>query len=260
MAEMKTVVIDAGHGGENPGAVYMGRQEKDDALRLALAVGNILEQNGINVVYTRVNDVFDTPIEKVQIANRSGADYFISIHRNAMPIPGSGSGQEVLVYEDRGVPALLAENISRKLTEAGFADLGVKERPGLIVLRRTQMPAVLVEAGFIDNPADNRLFDNNFQNIARAVADGVLETIRQQEMERTEYYQVQVGAYRDRIPAERLRNELAARGLPAFLLYDDGYYKVRVGAFLNMDHAANMERILRNMGYQTLLVLERAVY
>lgn len=260
MAEIKTVIIDAGHGGENPGAVYMGRQEKDDALRLALAVGNILEQNGINVVYTRVNDVFDSPIEKVQIANRSGADYFISIHRNAMPIPGSGSGQEVLVYEDEGVPALLAENISRNLTEAGFADLGVKERPGLIVLRRTQMPAVLVEAGFIDNPADNLFFDSNFQNIAQAIADGVLETIRQQEMERPEYYQVQVGAYRDRLPADRLRNELTARGLPAFLLYDDGYYKVRVGAFLNMDNAANMERILRNMGYQTLLVLERAVY
>lgn len=259
MADMKTVIIDAGHGGANPGAVYMGRREKDDALRLALAAGNILEQNGVNVVYTRVNDVFDSPLEKAQIANRSGADYFISIHRNAMPIPGSASGQEVLVYQDEGVPAILAENISRNLTEAGFADLGVNERPGLIVLRRTQMPAVLVEAGFIDNPADNRFFDNNFQNIAQAIADGVLETIRQQEMERPEYYQVQVGAYRDRVPAERLRGELAARGLPAFLIYDDGYYKVRVGAFLNMDNAANMERILRNMGYQTLLVQERAV-
>lgn len=260
MAEMKTVVIDAGHGGENPGAVYMGRQEKDDALRLALAVGNILEQNGVNVVYTRVTDVFDSPLEKAQIANESGADFFISIHRNAMPIPGTATGQEVLVYQDEGVPAILAENISRNLTEAGFADLGVKERPGLIVLRRTQMPAVLVEAGFIDNPVDNQFFDENFENIAQAIADGVLETIRQQEMERPEYYQVQVGAFRDRVPAERLRNELAARGLPAFLLYDDGYYKVRVGAFLNMDNAVNMERILRNMGYQTLLVLERAVY
>ena len=94
------------------------------------------------MLYTRVNDVFDTPLEKAQMGNQSGADYFISIHRNAMPIPGSASGAEVLVYEDEGVPALLAENISRNLTEAGFADLGVKERPGLIVLRRTQMPAV----------------------------------------------------------------------------------------------------------------------
>lgn len=235
MAERKTVIIDAGHGGANPGAVYMGRQEKDDALRLALAVGNLLEQSGVNVLYTRVNDVFDTPLEKAQMGNQSGADYFISIHRNAMPIPGSASGAEVLVYEDEGVPALLAENISRNLTEAGFADLGVKERPGLIVLRRTQMPAVLVEAGFIDNPEDNRFFDDNFENIAKAIANGVLETIRQQQMARPEYYQVQVGAYRDRVPADRLLKELESRGLPAFIVNDDGYYKVRVGAFLNMD-------------------------
>ena len=260
MAERKTVIIDAGHGGANPGAVYMGRQEKDDALRLALAVGNLLEQSGVNVLYTRVNDVFDTPLEKAQMGNQSGADYFISIHRNAMPIPGSASGAEVLVYQDEGVPALLAENISRNLTEAGFADLGVKERPGLIVLRGTQMPAVLVEAGFIDNPEDNRFFDDNFENIAKAIANGVLETIRQQQMARPEYYQVQVGAYRDRVPADRLLKELESRGLPAFIVHDDGYYKVRVGAFLNMDNAANMERILRNMGYPTLMVREQAVY
>ena len=240
MAERKTVIIDAGHGGANPGAVYMGRQEKDDALRLALAVGNLLEQSGVNVLYTRVNDVFDTPLEKAQMGNQSGA--------------------EVLVYQDEGVPALLAENISRNLTEAGFADLGVKERPGLIVLRRTQMPAVLVEAGFIDNPEDNRFFDDNFENIAKAIANGVLETIRQQQMARPEYYQVQVGAYRDRVPADRLLKELESRGLPAFIVHDDGYYKVRVGAFLNMDNAANMERILRNMGYPTLMVREQAVY
>ena len=243
MAERKTVIIDAGHGGANPGAVYMGRQEKDDALRLALAVGNLLEQSGVNVLYTRVNDVFDTPLEKAQMGNQSGADYFISIHRNAMPIPGSASGAEVLVYQDEGGPALLAENISRNLTEAGFADLGVKERPGLIVLRRTQMPAVLVEVGFINTDADNELFDSRFDEIARP-----------------EYYQVQVGAYRDRVPADRLLKELESRGLPAFIVHDDGYYKVRVGAFLNMDNAANMERILRNMGYPTLMVREQAVY
>ena len=55
-------------------------------------------------------------------------------------------------------------------------------------------------------------------------------------------------------------NELQASGLPAFLVYDDGLYKVRVGAFLNMDYAVQMERNLRNMGYPTVLVRERAIY
>ncbi len=259
MADIKRVIIDAGHGGEEPGAMFNGRREKDDALRLALAIGQILENNGVDVVYTRTTDVFDTPLEKAQIANRSGADYFVSIHRNAMPVPGTGSGATVLVYENAGVPAMLAENIQRNLVQTGFNDLGIQERPGLIVLRRTQMPAVLVEAGFIDNPEDNRFFDENFDAIAQAIADGILETIRQQEEQRPEYYQVQVGAFRTRMPADRLVNELQAKGLPAFVVYDDGLYKVRVGAFLNMDYAVRMERTLRNLGYPTVLVKERAI-
>ena len=260
MADIKRVIIDAGHGGEEPGAMFNGRREKDDALRLALAIGQILENNGVDVVYTRTTDVFDTPLEKAQIANRSGADYFVSIHRNAMPVPGTGSGATVLVYENAGVPAMLAENIQRNLVQTGFNDLGIQERPGLIVLRRTQMPAVLVEAGFIDNPEDNRFFDENFDAIAQAIADGILETIRQQEEQRPEYYRVQVGAFRTRMPADRLVNELQAKGLPAFVVYDDGLYKVRVGAFLNMDYAVRMERTLRNLGYPTVLVKERAIY
>ena len=260
MADIKRVIIDAGHGGEEPGAMYDGRREKDDALRLALAIGQILEKNGVDVVYTRTTDVFDTPLEKAQIANNSGADYFVSIHRNAMPVPGTGSGAMVLVYEDAGVPAMLAENIQRNLVQTGFNDLGIQERPGLIVLRRTQMPAVLVEAGFIDNSADNKFFDESFDAIAQAIADGVLETIRQQEQQRPEYYQVQVGAFSTRMPADRLVRELQAKGLPAFIVYDDGLYKVRVGAFLNMDYAVRMERTLRNLGYPTVLVKERAVY
>ena len=184
----------------------------------------------------------------------------MSIHRNAMPIPGTGSGATTLVYENTGVSAMLAENIQRNLANVGFADLGIQERPGLIVLRRTQMPAVLVEAGFIDNPADNRFFDQNFQAIAQAIAEGVLTTIRQQEAQRPAYYQVQVGAFRNRMPADRLLNELQAKGLPAFIVYDDGLYKVRVGAFLNMDNGIQMERTLRNLGYPTVLVREPAIY
>lgn len=156
MTDVKRVIIDAGHGGEEPGAMYDGRREKDDTLRLALAIGQILENNGVDVVYTRTTDIYDTPLEKAQIANQSGADYFVSIHRNAFPVPGGASGAMTLVYQDAGVPAMLADNIQRNLVETGFRDLGVQERPGLIVLRKTQMPAVLVEAGFIDNPEDNR--------------------------------------------------------------------------------------------------------
>ena len=260
MADVKRVIIDPGHGGSDPGAMYDGRREKDDALRLALAIGSILESQGVDVVYTRTTDVYDTPLEKSVIANRADGDLFVSIHRNAMPVPGTASGAMTLVYEDEGVPALLAENIQKNLVEAGFADLGIQERPGLIVLRRTQMPAVLVEAGFIDNPQDNRFFDQNFQAIAGAVAGGIMATIRQLAAGVPEYYQVQVGAYRTRMPADRLAEELQNQGFPAFLVYDGSLYKVRVGAFLNMENGIRMEQQLRSQGYPTVLVREPAVY
>jgi len=219
-------------------------------------VGQILNGDGVDVLYTRVTDIYQTPFEKAQIANNADADYFVSIHRNAMPTPGTASGVESLVYENKGVPALLAQNINRELEGAGFQNLGVTERPGLIVLRRTEMPAVLVEAGFLDNEADNQFFDMNFGRIAQAIADGILETVREEERG-PEYYQVQVGAFPDRESAERLLRQLRAQDFPAFLVADGGSYKVRVGAFLSLDHAARMEQRLRSYGYSTYMVREK---
>ena len=174
---MALVVLDAGHGGENPGAVYNGRQEKDDALALTLAVGRILEANGVDVYYTRDTDVFETPLQKAQEANQTGADYFVSIHRNSSPIPNQYTGIETLVYNRYGEAARLAYNINEELEDVGFENQGVNERTNLAVLRRTQMPAVLVEVGFINTDADNALLDARFDDVAQAIADGILETV-----------------------------------------------------------------------------------
>ena len=179
MAENRKVIIDAGHGGQEPGAVYEGRQEKEDALQLAFDVGNALERRGISVSYTRVSDVYDSPYEKAAMANASDADIFLSIHRNAMPVPGTASGIENLVYEDSGPAGALGRNIGEALAEAGWTDLGVKERPGLVVLRNTKIPAVLVEVGFINNEKDNEFLDANMAATADAIADGVLKTFRE---------------------------------------------------------------------------------
>lgn len=172
-----TVVLDAGHGGFNPGAVYEGRQEKDDVLNLTLAVGEILRQNGINVVYTRTDDIYESPYQKAQEANQAGADYFVAIHRNSSPYPNQYSGVETLVYNRYSEAARLAENINRQLENVGFINQGVNERKNLVVLRDTYMPAVLVEVGFINTDADNYLFDTKFQESARAIADGILGTL-----------------------------------------------------------------------------------
>lgn len=171
------IALDAGHGGSDPGAVYKGRQEKDDTLDLTLAVGDILKKNGIDVYYTRTTDEYETPFKKATDANNSGADLFVSIHRNSSENPNQYSGVETLVYSDTGLKADVARNINNQLEDAGFKNLGVDERKNLVVLKRTKMPAVLVEAGFINNDKDNYLFDEEFDSIAQAIADGILESI-----------------------------------------------------------------------------------
>lgn len=171
------IALDAGHGGSDPGAVYKGRQEKDDTLDLTLAVGDILKKNGIDVYYTRTTDEYETPFKKATDANNSGADLFVSMHRNSSENPNQYSGVETLVYSDTGLKAEVARNINNQLEDAGFKNLGVDERKNLVVLKRTKMPAVLVEVGFINNDKDNYLFDEEFDSIAQAIADGILESI-----------------------------------------------------------------------------------
>ena len=138
---MAKVIIDAGHGGKEPGAIYGDRKEKDDTLRLALAVGEILKQNGVDVAFTRTEDVYNSPFEKAQTANREGGDFLISIHRNASPEPNQYSGVESLVSDRSGKKVELAENINRELAEAGYRNLGIKERAG------TCDPAAVTDAG-----------------------------------------------------------------------------------------------------------------
>lgn len=174
---MPLIVLDAGHGGANPGATYNGRQEKDDALALALAVGDILEANGVDVYYTRTTDIYESPFQKAMEGNEVGADYFVSIHRNSSPYPNQYTGVETLVYNRYGVAARMAANINEQLEMVGFENQGVNERKNLVVLNRTNMPAVLVEVGFINTDADNRLLDERFDDVAGAIADGILESI-----------------------------------------------------------------------------------
>lgn len=174
---MALIVLDAGHGGENPGATYQGRQEKDDALQLVLAVGKILERNGQDVYYTRTTDVYESPAQKAAEANQAGADYFVSIHRNSSPYPNQYTGVESLVYNKYGSAARMARNINAELEKVGFTNQGIQERPNLAVLRRTSMPAVLVEVGFINTDADNALLDSRFDEVAAAIAAGILESL-----------------------------------------------------------------------------------
>lgn len=250
------IAIDAGHGGSDSGAVYNGRREKDDNLKLALAVGNILERQGYDVVYTRTEDVFDSPTEKARIANRSGADFFVSFHRNASPYANTYSGVETLVYTDSGVRAELARSVNEELEKAGFNNLGVQERKNLAVLRRTQMPAILIEAGFLNTDADNRTFDNNFDAIANAIATGITNVVSAGDGSGTgnRTYRVQTGLFRRFGNAQFMLQRLIEDGYEAEIVESGEFFAVQAGNYTSLEDARNAQTQLRNLGYDTLIV------
>lgn len=266
---MAKVVMDAGHGGSDPGAVSDGRREKDDNLALALAVGSILAENGVDVVYTRTDDTYETPFQKAQKGNQEGADLFISIHRNSSPEKDQYSGVETLLYDESGIKKELAENINRELAKEGFQNLGIRERPGLVVLRRTRMPAALIEVGFINTQADNELLDQNFDGVVRAIADGILMTLRKngllseenrstaleysEEPDESEHksfrYRVQTGAFRREENAWKLYQKLLKQCFPAEIGKDEDFFLVWVGNYEKLDNAVKMEQKLKRLGY-----------
>lgn len=260
-----TIIIDAGHGGFDAGASYNGRREKDDTLRLALEVGQRLEQAGFPVVFTRTTDVYQKPIDKATIANKSGGDYFVSIHRNSSTKPNQYSGVQTLVYNDVGVPAVLARNINEELERIGFNNINVEERKDLAVLRRTSMPAILIEAGFINSDEDNQIFDQNFNDMADAIAIGIENAVGvpsdQSERStntgrrmRNRMFGVQVGLFRRFENAQYQLEEMMEQGYYAQIIEWNGYYTVVVGREDDLDDARELERELKQKGYDTLIV------
>lgn len=184
--KIQKVVIDAGHGGKDPGALGKKSKEKNLTLAIALKLGKYIEDNvpGVTVEYTRTTDVFIDLNRRAQIANEKKADVFISIHINAskdkkvygtssfvhgstrdaaaLAVQKAENGAEDMSTEDiitfanvnsiyHGNSISLAGKIQSQFkNRAGRHDRGVKQA-NFAVLRRTNMPAVLVECGFITN-------------------------------------------------------------------------------------------------------------
>lgn len=253
---MATVMIDAGHGGFDNGASYEGRKEKNDTLNLALAVGNLLENEGIDVLYTRTTDEYQSPREKANIANQSDAAYFISIHRNASTEPNTYSGVQTLVYENSGIPALFAQNINEELEKVGFVNLGTEERKNLAVLRGTNMPAALVEVGFIDTDRDNQLFDLKFPEMAQGIANGILETIQGAGVEAEELpqYTIAIGAFSHHDNAVTLARNLQNDSISCYIEPVNNHYQVVHGRFHDIEEAKIKQKEIYALGYEACII------
>ncbi len=174
------VVVDAGHGGHDPGTISAnGVQEKDINLAVALKLANLLQQQGVSVVMTRTNDRYPELEERSDIANRRNADLFVSIHSDSNP---DRSRQGFTVYVAKGASSEAqhaAGAINQALAATGCESHGIHEA-AYKVLVNTSGPAVLVEVGYLSNVQDcARLRDGAYQNrLAQAIASGILSYLR----------------------------------------------------------------------------------
>ena len=177
------ICIDPGHGGRDPGAVGQGGlKEKDVVLKIALKLGRLLTKQNIDVDFTRTTDIalgntLDDDLNlRSNIANKIKADYFISIHCNSSSNPGA-RGIETYALAPGGHAEKLARAVQRRLViETGREDRGVKFA-NYAVLRKTNMPAILIEVCFISNFEEEiRLKDDAFlDRVANAIAGGVFD-------------------------------------------------------------------------------------
>ncbi|NDL67212.1 N-acetylmuramoyl-L-alanine amidase [Anaerotalea alkaliphila] len=170
----RIVVVDAGHGGSDPGATAGSVKEKALNLSMALYLKAHFDASGdYKVYYTRTTDVYKTLQYRADLANTVGADLFISIHNNATS-SSSVNGLETL-YMPGGTVDVMSSIAAARIFQdnlvpaTGMANRGLKSREGLYVLRNTKMPAVLLEIGFMSNAADlSKLVDASFQKKAAA--------------------------------------------------------------------------------------------
>lgn len=174
---MAKVYLNPGHGDDDPGACAFGRSEAKEVLEVALAVGPILQANGIEVAYTRTTDGGSDAhmVNYVPKVNREGCDFFVSIHRNAS---GAGaSGYETCVYSNQGYSQIFADKMNAGMADLGYNNRGTKIRTDLYVLNSTSMPAALVELGFIDSEKDNYLFDSRWDDMISLIAHSIMEAL-----------------------------------------------------------------------------------
>lgn len=177
----QTIVIDAGHGGTDPGAIGYGLYEKTVTLDTALKVKALLAKTPFNYKLTREKDVYLTLSQRVDIAKKAGGNTFISIHANAFN--GSANGTETYYYGLSGEnpyvseSKLLAQSVQKRMVAAWqLYDRGT-DHGNFHVIRENTMPAILVELGFIDHKGDNQKLASSSwrQKAAEAIYLGILD-------------------------------------------------------------------------------------
>lgn len=184
----KVIVIDAGHGGQDPGAQYGAIKEKDINLDIALRLKEVLSSKGCKVIMTREEDIDFFPpnfvlgrmakraelSERIRMASMNDADLFISIHTNSFP-GGNSYGMETYYHVQSASGKALAEWIQNKLYDVQPDNKRKAKSGDYYLLSQSKIPIVLIEVGFLSNPRERRLLqDASYKSkIANSITEGI---------------------------------------------------------------------------------------
>lgn len=170
-----TIVIDAGHGGKDSGALASSFYEKDATLATAILLANRLRNAGANVILTRESDEFIELRDRAYISNNAHADAFISIHYDSTEVRNEISGTTTYYYheDEKGLADLINQNLSQY---GPLPNNGVR-RGDYYVLRENYQPAVLLELGYLNNDRDQQIVNTN--QYRSQVVEGIYQALNQ---------------------------------------------------------------------------------
>ena len=271
---MVVVVLDAGHGGHDSGAIGYGLKEKSVALDIVKGIKLGLEKYGnIKVILTRTNDTYLTLEQRVQIEKKVKANMFVSVHLNA----GGGTGFESYVDDRLSNDSstvkrqrILHDAIMKELhtIDKNLSNRGTK-KANLYVVRNTNSDAVLTENLFIDTKKDTDLLKQHktiqaiinghvkgivkIFNLRKKVVDTPIDENEKDVVERKYVYRVVAGSYNEKKNALDKITDMKKKGFDSFILREGGLYKVVAGSYNEQRNAKRQVNRLKDKGIETFI-------
>ena len=207
--------LDFGHGGKDSGAVSANKiKESDTVLKIGMLIKNNLEKNNEKVITTREEDKYYSLDYRSSKANKENCDYFVSIHMNSSTNK-SAKGVEVWVYDEKSKVYNLSKNICSNLTKTiNTPNRGVKISKSFSVLRKTKMPALLIEIDFISNSSVEASLksDKYIKDISDSISKSLLAFVNKSIVDDGIFYRVCIGEFKDKNDAIQLKNTAISKG------------------------------------------------
>lgn len=272
---MVVLVLDAGHGGHDSGAIGYGLKEKSLALDIVKGIKLGLKKYGnIDVILTRTNDTYLTLEQRVQIEKKAKANMFVSVHLNA----GGGTGFESFVDDrldnsSRTVKRqrILHDTIMKELhkVDKTLANRGTKKSESIYVVRNTNCDAVLTENLFIDTKKDTDLLKQHktiqaiinghvkgivkIFNLRKKVVDTPIDESEKEVVERKYVYRIVAGSYKEKKNATNQVTNLKKKGIDSFIIREGGLYKIVAGSYNEQRNAKRQLDRLKDKGIETFI-------